>query len=308
MNKALKISLIVGGSLAVVGGGFILGRKLWIKRKQKKEEEERIAKQKKDLEDLQAGLGTTQTGLGVAPDCSKKDRWIPKRNVPQFDVNNPYDELKGVTLYTAQKSDDPEKGHKFGLGYANIRNSPEVNNKTGTFDYSNKIYTEYGKIGTIVGESYDNYKDPHRWFKVKFDSPQEDCSGPCGGWCAGCDDLWYGWVRADNVTFSGKDIGWSDKCQIVSYCKGDGSITKPDLKTVLKNEKTNNPKKFKQTCAKVGVDLKLSDIKKSSYDGVEVYDTSYQLGASVFPHTNWEEDYLGINGQKFECENGLTDL
>lgn len=306
MNKALKISLIVGGSLAVATVGVILGRKLYIKRKEKREEEERLAKQRKELEELQAGLTVTSTGLGQSPDCSKKDRWIPKRNV-NMDIINPFDEIKGATIYVAKKSDDPEKGHKYGLGYANIRNSPEVNTKTDTFDYSNKIYKEYGKIGTIVGESYDNQDPKHRWFKVKLKKTYEDCSGWTGG-LFGCDDVNYGWVRADNVTFTGKDIGWSDKCQIVSHCKGDGSITKPDLKTVLNNEKTNNPKKYKQTCAGVGVDLKLRDIK-NSFDGMlEVYDTSYQLGASVFPHSNWEEDYLGINGQKFECENGLTDL
>lgn len=306
MNKALKLSLIIGGSLVVAGAGVIVGRKLWIKRKQKKEEEERIAKQKQELEQLQAGLTGTSTGVGTSPDCSKKDRWIPKRNVDQM-IINPYDELKNVGISVAQKSDDPEKGHRFGSGYANVRNSPEVNNKTGTFDISNKIYTANGYIGYIIGESYDNQDPAMRWFKVKFSSAKEDCSGYTGG-LFGCDKVWDGWVRADNVTFSGKDIGWSDKCQIVSHCKGDGSITKPDLKTVLNNEKTNNPKKYKQTCAGVGVVLKLSDIKNSFEGMTEVYDTSYQLGASVFPHSNWQEDYLGINGQKFECENGLTDL
>ena len=306
MNKALKLSLIIGGSLVVAGAGVIVGRKLWIKRKQKKEEEERLAKQKQELEQLQAGLTGTSTGVGTSPDCSKKDRWIPKRNVDQM-IINPFNELKGTKIYVAQKSDDPEKGHKYGSGYANVRNSPEVNNKTGTFDISNKIYTSDGLIGEILAESYDNQTPSMRWFKVKLWETKEDCSGYTGG-IFGCDKVNYGWVRADNVTFTGKDIGWSDKCQIVSHCKGDGSITKPDLKTVLNNEKTNNPKKYKQTCAGVGVVLKLSDIKNSFEGMTEVYDTSYQLGASVFPHSNWQEDYLGINGQKFECEDGLTDL
>ena len=307
MNKKLKIGLIIGGSLAVAGVGFFVGRKLVMKNKKKKEEEEELSKQKEELEQLQANLTTTSTGVGTSPDCSKKDRWIPNRN-RNGAIINPYSEMKGVKLSVAQKSDNPEKGSKYGLGYANIRNSAEVNNKTGTLDYSNKIYKATGVIGTVVSETYDNQSPSQRWFKVKLSSPKEDCSGLCGGWCGGCDKVYYGWVRADNVTFTGSDIGWSDKCQLVSYCKGDGSITNSAMKTLLSNEKTNNPKKYKQTCAGVGVDLKLSDIK-NSFDGmVQVYDTSYQLGASVFPHSNWQEDYIGINGQKFECDNGLTDL
>lgn len=290
MNKGLKISLIVAGSLGVAVGGYIVGRKLWMRRKRKKEEEAELEQARLDLEELQAGLTGTSTGIGVAPDCSKKDRWIPKRNVDQM-IINPYSELKNVGISVASKSSDPEKGHKYGSGYANVRNSPEVNNKNGTFDYSNKIYTARGYIGKIVSESYDNQKPSMRWFKVKFSSKKEDCSGPtggCGGYC--CDDVWYGWVRADNVTFTGKDIGWSEKCQISSHCKGDGSITNSNLKSLLNNEKKSNPRKYKQTCAGVGVDLKLSDIKNSFEGMTEIYDTSYQLGASVFPHSNWEID------------------
>lgn len=308
MNKALKISLIVGGSLVVAGAGFLIGKKILANRRNKRDEEEALLKAKEELASLQAGLNFQQTGLAESIDCSKKDRWIPQRDIKK-DLSNPYSELKGIKLYVATKSSDPEKGHKYGLGYANVRNSAEVNNKTGTFDISNKIYkhTGSGYIGTVVSETYDNQNPKHRWFKVKLSKKREDCSGYTGG-VFGCDDVYYGWVRGDNVTFTGKDTGWSEKCQIKSFCEGDGSITNASLKSVLSNEKNNNPRKFKQTCAGVGVDLKVKDIK-NSFDGMtEVYDTSYQLGASVFPHSNWEEDYIGINGQEFECENGLTDL
>jgi hypothetical protein len=306
MNKGLKIGLIIGGSLAVAGAGFFVGRKIIVKRREKREEEDRLAKQKQDLETLQANLTGTSTGIGVSPDCSKKDRWIPNRN-RNGEVINPYSELKNVALKVARKSSNPEEGSQYGLGYANVRNTPAVNNKTGTFDISNKIFKATGYIGKVVSESYDNQSPSMRWFKVKFASAKEDCSGYTGG-LFGCDKIWYGWVRADNVTFSGKDIGWSDKCQIVSHCKGDGSITEGDLKTVLDNEKSSNTRKYKQTCRAVGVDLKNSDIKNSFNGMKQVYNTSYQLGASVFPHSNWEEQYLGADGHKFECNNGLTDL
>lgn len=304
MNKGLKIGLIVGGSLAVAGLGFFLGRKLWIKAREKREEEERLNKQREELEQIQLGLSTTQTGTATSVDCSKKDRWIPKRNI-DMDIINPFSEIKGITLYTAQKSDDPEKGHKYGSGYANVRNSPEVNTKTDTFDYSNQIYTHYsGAIGTIVDEAYDNQNPKHRWFRVKLASPKEDCSGWTGGlFGLTCDDVNYGWVRADNVTFTGKDTGWSTPCQTKFHCQGDYSKVTADVKKVLDSQKNNNPKKYKDTCKAVGVDV------KSSFEGMtEVYNTSYQLGASVFPHSNWEEQYLGVNGQKFECDTPDLDL
>jgi hypothetical protein len=308
MNRTLKISLIIGGTLIVSGGLFLLGRRIVKKAKEKREEEKRLAEEREKLDELKEGLDNTSTGIGVSPDCSKKDRWIPKRNI-DTDIINPFSELKGVKLYVASKSSNPEEGHSFAVGYANVRNSAEVNTKQSTFDISNLIYKHTGSasIGTVVAESYDNQDPKHRWFKIKFPAPKEDCSGYTGG-IFGCDKVNYGWVRADTITFKGKDIGWSDKCQIVSHCKGDGSITKSDLKTVLNNEKNKDPRKYKQTCAGVGVDLKLSDIK-NNFDGMtEFYDTSYQLGASVFPHSNWQEQYVGMNGQQFELDDELTDL
>lgn len=66
MNKGLKIGLIIGGSLAVAGAGFFVGRKIIVKRREKREEEDRLAKQKQDLETLQANLTGTSTEIGRA--------------------------------------------------------------------------------------------------------------------------------------------------------------------------------------------------------------------------------------------------
>lgn len=58
--------------------------------------------------------------------------------------------------------------------------------------------------------------------------------------------------------------------------------------------------------------------KSSSFGGddmddmVEKYDTSYQLGADVFPHSNWmnprSEMFSGMEGQEFEMSEMLNDL
>lgn len=49
--------------------------------------------------------------------------------------------------------------------------------------------------------------------------------------------------------------------------------------------------------------------KTSSILGLQKYDTSYQLGASVFPHSNWMlPNYSSADGSKFEYNDFLTDI
>jgi len=50
--------------------------------------------------------------------------------------------------------------------------------------------------------------------------------------------------------------------------------------------------------------------KTSSFVGVQRYDNSYQLGASVFPHSNWmlPKKYSNFQGVNFEHEDVLTDI
>jgi hypothetical protein len=49
--------------------------------------------------------------------------------------------------------------------------------------------------------------------------------------------------------------------------------------------------------------------KTSSILGLEKYDNSYQLGASVFPHSNWMlPNYSSAEGTQFECNDVLTDI
>ena len=240
MNRGLKITLIVVGSLAVVGGvtyGIIKSKR------KKKEEKEAV---KKELENAKA-VEQVQKELESTQSTKKDDTIIPLRNVDKV-INNSFNQIKGVKLYPAKKSNDPIQGHPFGEGFANIRETPAVDN-----------YNEYlglwgdnllGKvssgssIGTIISEQYDDMTPKMRWFKVKLSKP--------------IDGEQYGWVRGDNVTF--------------------------------------------QAIKKKG--------KKSSFDGdmVQKYDTSYQLGASVFPHANWMIGYPMSGNDVTSSFGGNLDL
>lgn len=199
MKKGVKITLIIGG-LAVLGVGTGLAINA-VKKKKKREEEER-KKREKERKELQQQIENLEGTQSSSNDDCAKDVIAPLRNMNK-DINNDYSEVNGVTLYPAQKSSNAIKGHKYASGYANIRNSPEVNNKTSVFDISNLIgkISSGKKIGTIIGESYDNQKPAHRWFKVKLSKKMEDCSGYTGG-IFGCDEVDTGWVRADTVTFN----------------------------------------------------------------------------------------------------------
>jgi hypothetical protein len=220
MKKGLKITLIVVVTLALAGGIVAITSTIR-KRKKDKEQKEKEEQEKEELEAINQNIESQQT--------IKDDRVVPVRNLDK-NINNAFKDIKGVTLYPANKSSDPIQGHQYADGFANIRTSPEVNNAWTTwYDFRDNLLgrvSSGSKIGTIVSEQYDNMTPKMRWFRVKLDKK--------------IDGKEYGWVRADVVTF------------------------RPF------NKKT-----------------------KSSFDGsfVEKYDTSYQLGADVFPHSNWMIGY-----------------
>lgn len=239
MNRGLKITLIVVGSLAVAGGityGIIANRR---KKKEEKAELEAELKNAQDVQQIEKEQQATQ-------DTKKdSDKIVPLRNLDKV-VNNSFNEIKGVKLYPAKKSDNPAQGHPYAEGFANIRTSPEVNNESAWYDPFDNLLGKISagsSIGTIVSEQYDNMTPKMRWFKVKLTKK------------IGSDQ--YGWVRGDNVTF-------------VPF-----------------------PKK-----------------KKSSFEGdfVQKYNTSYQLGADVFPHSNWMAGYPTYGNDVVSDFEGNLDL
>lgn len=302
MNRGLKIALIVGGSLAVAGGATFFILKARRKQKEKKLDEKLALENQQALEQVSAGFETTQSGTtqSGSSDGSVNCSPIytePKRNLDK-DIINPLSEIKGKTIYPAQKSNDPFKGHNFASGYANIRNSAEANNKNGTFDYSNKIgkITSGNKIGTIVSETYDNHSPKHRWFKVKLAKKMEDCSGWTGG-LFGCDEVTYGWVRADNVTFPKGSKKYSFECSLKEMCAGKTSATSDKVDI------------WRYGAFKIQSDSKKNELCKnfggykggSSFTGEEVvFD-----GRDFIIET---EVFSGIGGQEFDVSDVLTDL
>jgi hypothetical protein len=182
MNKSLKITLIVVGSLAVAGGiTFGIVRRIR-KRNEQKEELEKELQESQALQQVQQELEATQD--------TKDDKIIPVRNLDKG-INNSFKEINGVKLYPAKKSNDPVQGHPFAEGFANIRETPEVNNSQGIWDlWQDNLLGKVSagsSIGTIVSEQYDNLTPKMRWFKVKLSKA--------------IDGQYYGWVRSDNVTF-----------------------------------------------------------------------------------------------------------
>lgn len=211
---------ILGGILVLGGASFIIYRQVKKSRDLKalQEEEKKKAEEVAKLEENTQGTDSSDTKIG--------DTISPLRNVDRA-INNKFSDIRGIVLYPAKKSNNKIEGHPFALGYANVREKPEVNDKSSWYDpFSNLL----GKVvagqtvGKLVSERYDNLEPAMRWFLVKL-------SKPLDGWN-------YGWVRADTVSF----------------------------------------KPFKK--------------KKSGFSGfagdsiVEKYDTSYQLGGTVFPHTS----------------------
>jgi len=182
MNRGLKITLIVVGSLAVAGGiTYAIVRSIR-KRKEQEEEDEKNLQETQQLEQINQGLESQQG--------TKDNKIVPVRNLDKV-LNNSFIEIKGVKLYPAKKSSDPAQGHPYAEGYANIRTSPEVNNSQGILDlWQNNLLGKISagsSIGTIVSEQYDNMTPKMRWFKVKLTKK--------------IDGEQYGWVRGDNVTF-----------------------------------------------------------------------------------------------------------
>jgi hypothetical protein len=235
MNRGLKITLIVVGSLVVAGGvtlGIVMRSK---KKKKQKEEVIKELEETKKLEEINKGLDVQQSTV-VAPNVQTKI--IPIRNLDKV-INNSFAEIKGVTIYPASKSDNAESGHPYAEGFANVRSSAEVNNISAWYDPFDNLLGKISAgtpIGTIYSEQYDNMTPKMRWFKVKL-------TKKLGG-------SQYGYVRGDNVTFKGF------------------------------------PKKG----------------TKSSFGGnmVEKYNTSYQLGAEVFPHSGWNLYTNRADGDLFE--------
>jgi hypothetical protein len=239
MNKKLKITLIIAGSLAVAGAVTIAIVRGIRNKKEQKELQEAELQETQNLEELNEGLETQQDTID--------DNVSPVRNLDKA-LNNSFSEIRGVKIYPARKSNDPVKGHPYAEGFANIRKTPEVNNAQGFFtdlNFDNLLgkVNAGSSIGTIYSEQYDNLTPKMRWFNVKL-------SKKIGG-------KQWGWVRADNVTF-------------VPFKK-----------------------------------------KKSSFEGdfVQKYNNSNQLGASVFPHTNWMAQYRAYAGDEVSSDfDGTLDL
>lgn len=238
MNKGLKITLIIAGSLAVAGGITYAIITSIRKKKEKKELLEKELIETQQLEEINTGLQSQQS--------AKDDKISPVRNLDKV-LNNSFNEIKGIKIYPAKKSDDPAQGHPYAEGYANIRETPEVNNAWSTwYDYKDNLLGKVSagsSIGTIVSEQYDDMTPKMRWFKVKLSKK--------------IDGEQYGWVRGDNVTF-------------FPFAKN----------------------------------------KKSSFDGafVQKYDNSYQLGADVFPHSNWMMGYPAYGNDVTSDFEGNLDL
>ena len=237
MNKGLKITLITVGSLALVGGITYAIVSSVRKRRKAKEELEKELANTQQLEQINEGLQSQQT--------TSSDKVIPVRNLDKS-VNNSFNQIKGVKLFPAKKSNDPVQGHPFAEGYANIRTSPEVNNESAWYDPFDNLLGKVSagsSIGTIVSEQYDNMTPKMRWFKVKLTKK--------------IDGEQYGWVRGDNVTF-----------------------------------------------------FPFTKKKNSGFEGdfVQRYNNTYQLGAEVFPHSNWMIGYPAYGKDITSDFEGNLDL
>lgn len=306
MKKGVKIALIVGGAAVVGVSTYLIIRKVRQKKREEAEKKRLEEENKASIESTIAAL-EMQQGSNTPPSskggCSGKVI-TPKRNLNR-DINNNFSEIKGMTIYPAKKSNDPVKGHDYASGLATIRTSPAVNtsgNHWSGLDASNEIGIIMGDkpVGTILKEAYDNHDPKHRWFRVKLARKMEDCSGYVPSWLGGCDDVSYGWVRADTVTFKPQNETPKD-CQIEKLCKGGTPTTDKSISMWTEiGFKALTPDKRRSACQAVGV----TNYSSANGNFVERYDNSYPLGAEVFPHSNW----MLPSGHAFECEDGLTDI
>jgi hypothetical protein len=236
MNRGLKITLIIAGSLAVAGGITYAIVRSVRKKKEQKEAQEKELQETQQLEEINTSLDSQQS--------TKDNKITPVRNLDKV-LNNSFAEIRGVKLYPAKKSNDPAQGHPYAEGFANIRETPEVNNESAWYDPFDNLLGKVSagsSIGTIISEQYDNMTPKMRWFKVKL-------TKKLGSWE-------YAWVRGDNVTF-------------VPFTK-----------------------------------------KKSSFEGdfVQKYNNTYQLGADVFPHSNWMAGYPTYGSDVVSDFEGNLDL
>lgn len=185
MNKGLKITLIILGSLAVASGVTIAILRTSRKKKEEKDKVLQDLQNAQELEKINENLSVQDKPVETSSNV------VPVRNLDKV-LNNAFAEIKGVNLLPAQKSNDPILGHPYAEGFANIRETPEVNNAQGWWIDAN-IDNLLGKvsagqnIGKIISEQYDNMTPKMRWFNVTL-------SKPIGG-------SKTGWVRGDNVTF-----------------------------------------------------------------------------------------------------------
>jgi hypothetical protein len=237
MNRGLKIGLIITGSLVLAGGVTFAIVYSVRKRKREKEDVEKELQETAQLEQINQGLESQQQTID--------NKISPVRNLDKV-LNNSFSQIRGVKIFPARKSSNPAEGHTYAEGFANIRTSPEVNNKSAWYDLIDNLLGKVSagaSIGTIVSEQYDNLTPKMRWFRVKLTKK--------------IDGEQYGWVRGDTVTF-------------VPFTKK----------------------------------------KKSSFDGnfVEKYDNSYQLGAQVFPHSNWMMGYPAYGNDVTSEFEGNIDL
>lgn len=185
MNKGLKITLIIVGSLAVASGVTIAILRIIRKKKEAKDKVIKELENAQQLEQINENISVQEKPVVTSTNV------VPVRNLDKV-LNNSFAEIKGVNLLPAQKSSDPVLGHPYAEGFANIRETPEVNNAQGWWIDAN-IDNLLGKvsagqnIGKIISEQYDNMTPKMRWFNVTL-------SKPIGG-------SKTGWVRGDNVTF-----------------------------------------------------------------------------------------------------------
>jgi LPXTG-motif cell wall-anchored protein len=197
---------IIGGILLVGGASFFIYRKIKKKKEIKllQEEEKLKEEQVKKLEEETQGTESEDTKAG--------DLITPKRNVDKG-ITNKFSDIRGITLLPAKKSNNSVEGHQFALGFANIRETAEVNNERGILDlWKDNLLGKVSAgatIGKLVSEKFDGLEPPMRWFLVKLTKPLD-------GWT-------YGWVRSDAVTFK----PFTKKSKFSSYL-GEDMLVKYD--------------------------------------------------------------------------------
>lgn len=237
--------IFIGLGAVVLTTGVIVTVKI-VKKRKRIAEEKKLQEQKEN--ELSGILQQSQSGQSQS--AGQSDRVIPQRDAFTKSITNAFSDIKGKKLYPAKKTTDPTQGHPLALGYANLRETPEVNTESAWYDPFDNLIKKYSageEIGTIISEQYDDMNPKNRWFKVKM-------SKPC---CGVFSDYTVGWVRSDNVVFR-------------PFTKG-----------------------------------------KSSFDGrmIKKYDTSYPLGADVFPHSNWMQPngYPPVH-ESYDIEDVLEGL